>query len=311
MTAGLRGIVSQLLAATLTTGMVMVPRPVQAAALQDTEIERLYIEGQERYSGGDFSGAADSWTRLLEKLPEAQANKATRENVLLNITQAYLDAYNRSRRDDGSKDIENLRNGKGVLDKYYADYNRAYGDRAGVSQAVQEKSDELEQELRKAEEDAKAREAKAAGGDPTAPDPNATTPDPNATQQPTEKVIVLKPQNAGNGLIVGGAVVGVLGIGALAMGAVGAVRAPKAEEDFMNATTELEREEADFRGKQANQLTIAGFVLAPLLLGGAAAMLVIGIKQKQKANRELESGVTALAPAVGPNQAGFVLRGRF
>lgn len=307
MATSLRGIATRLLAATLTTAIVAAPRPVSAAAAQSTEIERLYIEGQERYSSGDFSGAADSWTRLLEKLPEAQANKATRENVLLNITQAYLDAYNRSRRDDGSKDIENLRSGKSVLDKYYADYNRAYGDRAGVSQAVQEKSDELEEELRKAEEDIKAREAKAAAGDPGAGDPAAGDPTGTPTDQPKEKVIVLAPQNAGNGLIVGGAVLGVLGIGALAMGIVGAVRAPKAEEDFTNATTDLEREEADFRGKQANQLTIAGFVLAPLLLGGAGAMIAIGIIRKQKAQR----AVGRVVPAIGPGFAGVSVQGRF
>lgn len=312
MATSLRGIATRLLAATLTTAIVAAPQPVSAAAAQSTEIERLYIEGQERYSNGDFSGAADSWTRLLEKLPEAQANKATRENVLLNITQAYLDAYNRSRRDDGSKDIENLRSGKGVLDKYYADYNRAYGDRAGVSQAVQEKSDELEEELRKAEDDLKAREAKAAGGtvtDPGTADP-AGGPAGTPTDQPKEKVIVLAPQNAGNGLIVGGAVLGVLGIGALAMGIVGAVRAPKAEEDYNEAVMngdEVAREQADFEGKQANQLTIAGFVLAPLLLGGAGAMIAIGVIKKQKAQRALGRVV----PTIGPRFAGVTVQGRF
>lgn len=307
MASSLRGIATRLLAATLTIAIGAAPTPVMASAAQTSEIERLYAEGQERYSNGDFAGAADSWTRLLEKLPEAQANKATRENVLLNITQAYLDAYNRSRGDDGSKDIENLRKGKTVLDQYYADYNRAYGDRAGVSQAVQEKSDELEQELRKAEEDLKAREAATAGGTDPGTDPGTEDPDGPPTDEPKEKVIVLAPQNAGNGLIVGGAVVGVLGIGALAMGIIGAVRAPKAEDDYNNATTELEREEADFRGRQANQLTIAGFVLAPLLLGGAAAMITIGVMKKQKANQP----VARITPSFGRNFAGLSLQGRF
>jgi hypothetical protein len=281
-----------------------------ATLVQDSEIERLYVEGQERYGNDDFAGAAESWSRLLEKLPEAQANKATRENVLLNITQAYLDAYNRSRKDDGTKDIEHLRKGKKVLEEYFAGYRKAYGDRAGVSAAVQEKSDELDEELRKAEEEAAASPG---GGDPTGPgttDPTTTDPTTTGPKDDGQKVIVLKPQSSGNGLIVGGAVVGFLGLGAIAMGITGAVRAPKAEEDYNNAETELEREEADFRGRQANQLTIAGFVLAPILLGGGAAMIYFGVKQKRKATAAASESV-ALTPVVGPRMTGLSLSGRF
>src|SRR5688572_25677361 len=219
MAIRLQGTVSRVLAAALAIAMVTAPQPVSAAG--PSEIERLYVEGQERYGSGDFAGAADSWTRLLENLPEAQANKATRENVLLNAVQACIDAYNRSRKEDGTKDIEHLRKGKAVLDKYYADYNRAYGDRAGVSQAVEEKTDDLDGELKKAEDEAAA----ASGTTPT--DTPTDTPTTTPTDQPPEKkVIVLEPQNAGNGLIVGGSVVGALGIGALVMGIIGAVRAP-------------------------------------------------------------------------------------
>ncbi len=289
------------LAATTTTAMV-----------QDSEVTRLFAEGQERYSNDDFAGAADSWSRLLEMLPEAQANKATRENVLLNITQAYLDAYNRSRKNDGSKDIEHLRSGKKVLETYFAGYRKAYGDRAGVSQAVQEKSDELEEELRKAEEELAAASA-------TTTDPDGGTKPPDGGTEPKkppegggQQVIVLKPQNTGNGLIVGGAVVGFLGLGALTMGIIGAVRAPKAEKDYKQAESDgdaLAQEEADFRGRQANKLTIAGFVLAPLLLGGGAAMIYFGVKQKKNAEHQ-EPAVT-VTPLMGPRFSGLGLSGRF
>jgi hypothetical protein len=297
-----RGIVPRVLAATLATAVIAAPLPAYAGP---SEIERLYVEGQDRYAADDFVGAADSWTRLLEKMPEAQSNKATRENVLLNVVQAYIDAYNRSRREDGSKDIEHLRKGKEVLDKYYADYNKAYGDRAAVSQAVQEKSDDLDAELRKAEEDIKAREAKADGGETETP----IVTDPTDPTPPPRPEVLLAPQGTGNGLIVGGSVVGVLGIGALAMGIIGAVRGPKAEDDFNNATTELERQEANFDGEQANKLTIAGFVLAPLLLGGGAAMLTLGIMRKQKANRQ--AARVGWTPSVSRTFTGITLQGRF
>lgn len=311
--------ISRILAATVAASLGSLSVPtfalanVTTAAVQDSEVTRLFAEGQERYANDDFAGAADSWSRLLELLPEAQANKATRENVLLNITQAHLDAYNRSRNDDGTKDIEHLRSGKKVLETYFAGYRKAYGDRAGVSQAVQEKSDELDEELREAEEKLAAANATPdPGGSGTTPPPdggNGTT-DPKLPPDGGQQVIVLKPQSTGNGLIVGGAVVGVLGVGALTMGIIGAVRAPKAEEDFNNATTALEREEADFRGKQANQLTIAGFVLAPLLMGGAAAMIYFGVKQKRESQHSAGKSVR-VTPSVGPRFSGLSLSGRF
>ena len=124
---------------------------------------------------------------------------------------------------------------------------------------------------------------------------------------------MLKPQSTGNGLIVGGAVVGFLGIGALTMGIIGAVRAPKAEEDYTQAQAEgdtVALEEADFRGKQANQLTIAGFVLAPLLLGGGAAMIYFGVKQKKESQHSAAKSVR-VTPSVGPRFSGLSLSGRF
>src|SRR5690606_2140650 len=115
-----QGLLGRVLAGTVALSFATAPLTAGAVA-PDSEVERLYVEGQDKYSEGDFAGAADAWTRLLDRLPEAQANRATRENVLLNVVQAHLDGYARARRDDGSKDIGHLRSGKAVLDAYFAD----------------------------------------------------------------------------------------------------------------------------------------------------------------------------------------------
>lgn len=276
-----------------------------------SEIERLYVSGQDKYGEGDFAGAADDWTILLSRLPEAQSNKATRENVLLNVLQAYLDAYNRTRGDDGKKDITHLEKGKSVLDTYYEDYNKAYGQGASVSAAVQEKGDELERELEKAREEAAAAAA-------TPPDDGTTPPDettpPGDTGPgdtgPSKEVIVLKPQSAGQGLIVGGSIVAALGLGAIGMLIGGGVLGNQAEEDFNAADDDAGRAEANTKGDTANALMIAGGVLAGVFLAGGGALIGLGIKKRRDADAAAATAVS-MTPSVGRGFAGLSLSGRF
>lgn len=281
----------------------------------ESEIGRLYVEGQDKYSAGDFSAAADAWTRLLQRLPEAQANKATRENVLLNILQAYLDAYNRTRLDDGTKDIEHLREGKKTLDQYYNDYRRAYGDRASVSVAVQEKGDELERLLEEAEKEVAAAAA-AAKGDPggdTPPPGGDTVTDTGTTTGPTKEVIVLKPQSAGSGLIVGGAIAGAVGVGMLGLGIAGGVLGPRSEEDFLAAEAagdDAAREEANDAGERANAMMISGLVVAAVGLGAGAALIVLGLKRRKESDDAAAKAI-GVAPVIGPRFSGVALSGRF
>lgn len=126
--------------------------PASALAVLPPEerqsIERLYIEGQDRYAEGDFVGAAERWTELLGALPENEANRATRESVLINIILAYLDAYRRVRTDAGERDIEHLHAAQRIVDDYLVQFRESYGDAVALSSAVQEKTDELAASLR-------------------------------------------------------------------------------------------------------------------------------------------------------------------
>lgn len=305
-----------------------IPATSHAAPTQG-QIEQLYNEGDTKNSAGDFKGAADAWGRLLVLLPEEQANLATRENLLLNILDAYLNAYLRMPGPDGKKDIEHLREGKTTFELYLKQYRAVYGSGRAISAAVQQKADELNAALAKAEDELK-------GGGATKPD---TTPDPkpdNGGTKPDQQPVVLQSENNGIGLIVGGSITAALGFGALGMLIAGAVGAPRAETDYELAQAEAtmlcpsfpntcsgisaqdqaridtlqnDLDDADRRGKTANALTIAGAVLTPVLLGAGAAMLAIGIK-RNRASHNSRSPVS-LSPALGRGFAGLSLSGRF
>ncbi|MCX4239287.1 hypothetical protein [Paraliomyxa miuraensis] len=301
-----RHLLPRLLAGTVALSLAMAPLSVQAAP-DSGEIERLYVEGQDKYGEGDFAGAAAAWTRLLDRLPEAQANRATRENVLLNVVQAHLDGYARARKDDGSKDIDHLRSGKTVLDDYFADFKAAYGDRAAVSAAVQEKADELERALADAEKELAAT-----------PDPGPTEPvgptEPK-TDKNTPSIIVLESENDGGGLIVGGAVtigIGVLsGVGLLVGGGIIANRA---EEDFLAATTEDERDDAEKSGKTGNALQITGAIVGPVIALAGVGLIVAGVMKRKKAKAARDEKLRetiGVTPAAGRGFGGLVIQGRF
>lgn len=309
----------RVLASSVALCFVSAPLTVLAAAAQDSEIERLYVEGQDKYAEGDFAGAADAWTRLLDRLPEAQANRATRENVLLNVVQAHLDGYARTRKDDGSKDIDHLRSGKAVLETYFTDFKKAYGDRAAVSAAVQEKADELDRTLTDAERDAAATPAVTPD-----PDPDPTDPNPgDGTKSPN--IIVLEAENDGGGLIVGGAVAAGLSLGGFGVLAAGAVIASRAEEDYLavecaspcgteeQEAAQTERDDAEKSGKTGNALTITGAIVGPVLLITGGVLIGLGIKRRKdaRAARDEKLRNISVTPTGGRGFGGLVVSGRF
>lgn len=316
------GVLSRVLACTVGLSFVSAPLQVEAAA-PDQEIERLYVEGQDKYAEGDFAGAADAWTRLLERLPEAQSNRATRENVLLNVVQAHLDGYARNRKGDGSKDIEMLRAGKSVLDTYFANFKKAYGDRAAVSTAVQEKADELERTLADAEKEAAAvpepqPEPDQGGGD--------KQPDQGGGGNDRPDVIVLESGNDGGGLIAGGAVAAGLSLGGFGVLAAGAFIAKRADQDFRavlcaepcgtdeKAAAEAERDAIEQRGRTGNALTITGAIVGPVLLITGGVLIGLGIKKRKDAkaarDEQLKRSLSFM-PAASRSFTGLVLSGRF
>lgn len=330
---GLARLASAALACTLAFGAA----PALAATAPDSnEIERLYNEGADRNSAKNYSGAAESWTELLVLLPEQSANQSTRENVLLNVLDAYMNAYSGMRKPDNTKDITYLRNAQRVLAQYLGAFQSAYGRGKGVSAQVQQKANELDELVKKAEE-----EARGSGTTTTPPEDDDGKGKDGGTKDdpPPPPPIQLPPENNGIGLIAGGAVLVGVGLGSLALVIVGGVNGPKWEKEFETKDAAIgnicgsmdedacamngsipdseqvpglveDRDYAAKKGKQANSLTIAGAVIAPIFVAGGAVMLAFGIKRNREAKAAARPSAR-FSPNVGRNYAGFVIQGRF
>lgn len=323
----------RVLSAILSFALLAAPLPAQAFALAPSaaEIERLYNEGDKKNSEGDFKGAAESWTRLLVLLPEEGANQATRENLLLNVLDAHINAYNRVVAPDGKKDIGNLQEGKKTYELYLTQYRAVYGSGRAISAAVQQKGDELDAALAKAEKEAAAATEPKTG--PTEPEtkPGEKPPiDPGPPVLPPER-------KKGLGLIIGGSITAAAGLGMFGMLIGGAVLAKNSEHDYevaqgdainlcgraepnytctgSNAENQPQYDaaigrlqKADDNGKKANTLEIAGGVVGAVLLGAGVAMLAIGAI---RFNKSKNAGAVSAAPAFAPGFAGLAIRARF
>ncbi len=319
-----RGWQRRLGAFAVVAALVGTSVPAQAFAPDAAEVERLYVQGQERKEAKDYKGAAESWTRLLKLLDESGENQAIRESVIINVLDSHLSAYNLLVDAEGTKDISHLRTGKQTLDQYYAEFTRVHGDRVAVSAAVQDSAARLEAALAEAE------------AKPDEPPPPEVADDPDAgTVKPTTTTSDVPPPRSGPadsglGLIIGGAGLGVLGIGAIIMIPVGSALGKTAEDDFNDAqeakqeaeaandTTlvgiaEGDIDDAETAGARANAVLITGAVLAPLLIGGSVALIVLGVRKRNRSRQASVRSIDTLtaAPAIGPKFSGFSLSGRF
>lgn len=287
-----------------------------------SEIERLYKEGTDRAANKDYKGAVEKWKLLMRKLPESGANQATRENVLLNILEASMNAYDGNRKPDGSKDIAYLADGRKEFERYVEDYSATFGPERALGAAVREQADKLDAMIKVAEED-----AKRTGGTDTGPEPKTTGPDePKAIDKPPPPV-VLPPQQNGVGFIAGGAVLIALGLGAVGMAIAGGVGSQRAEDDYNDTQKDKNTEcsanpmsaacdrlqgdldNLDARGRRNNAIAVSGGVLAGVLTGAGIALLVIGIKRNREAKRVANGA--SLLPSFGRGTAGLVFTTRF
>jgi hypothetical protein len=136
------------LLATIAGPQVTIAAP---EASEPSDVEALYIEGKDKYDAGDYVGAAQVWTRLLDGLPESHGSANIRENVLLNVLEAYASAFERVRDDQGHRDIEHLYAAKRVADAWIAQRIAAHGEAVVVPPVVQERISVLDRRIEDAE----------------------------------------------------------------------------------------------------------------------------------------------------------------
>lgn len=296
-----------------------VPSIALAAPSQE-EIGRMYGEGQEYMEQKEYKRAADVFSRLLNLIEESADNKAIRESLILNILDAHMQAYEGIVDANGKRDIDQLTQGKSTLQDYYKDFQAVHGDSVAVIAEIQTTATKLDQML----EEAKREAAKPAVEEEIKPE------EKTEEDKPPETVIIRQGSSAdGLGLIIGGVGLGVLGVGAAIMIPVGSALGKTAETNYNDAQQALvdangdpglealangDIKEANEDGERANAVLISGAVLAPLLLGGAAALIVIGVKKRRAANSQAAlrpAETLTAAPSFGRNYSGFSLSGRF
>ena len=259
-----------------------------------------YSQAQELLEGGDYVGAAEIWEEMLAQTPESEATGSGREAMICNAIDARIEAYGRQVTAQGEKEPLHLVEGQIALRRYLRAHAGAYGESKAVSAPVQERANTLAVAM--------------AGAQPErVPAPVAGAYDPTDLAPAAPRPVPPPPRN-GSGLLVGGIGLGVLGLAVgLTMIPLGAALGRNAENIYTvstlnaaSATYEPQRTlyladaaEARRAGRTSNRVAIAGGVLSPLMLGGAAVMIVYGL-QRQRATSRVQHG-----PRLSPDYAGY------
>ncbi|MEM6293859.1 MAG: hypothetical protein AAGA54_21465 [Myxococcota bacterium] len=274
------------------------------------DVDARYAQGQQQLEAGDVAGAAKTWEGLLEDVPESAETTGLREALVINAIDARLAAYERQVTETGEQEPLHLYAAKVTVRRYFRAHNAAHGQTRAVGAVVRERAAALDDALTDAEPPPRP------AGPPSAStyfDPvPASAPRPPAPSGPN-----------GNGLLVGGIGVGVLGLATgltmIPLGAalgrnaeniytVSTINAFNADSDSQRAIAEADAADAERAGRTANRVAIAGAVISPLLLGGAAAMIVVGLQRRRQAyyGERIQH-----APALSPDYAGWTTTIRF
>ncbi len=146
------------LACALTLPVVSLPDPAGATEPAETagsdedtraEAERLYNEGRARYETLDYTGAIELWTQAYSMVPESDEGRAIRAALVYNIAQAQEKAF------DVDHDVVHLRQAKGLLERYLADFEALYEstpENKAEADKVRTRIDELTERIERASE---------------------------------------------------------------------------------------------------------------------------------------------------------------
>ncbi|MBV1857101.1 MAG: hypothetical protein KUG77_01725 [Nannocystaceae bacterium] len=285
----------------------LLAQPASATPPSELAADR-YTQAQELLENDDYVGAAEIWESLLTQTPESEATNSGREAMVCNAIDARIEAYGRQVNAAGEKEPSHLVEGQIVLRRYLRAHAAAYGESKAVSAPVQERAATLAVAMA----DAQPERALA----PTATVYERTDLAPASRTPPGAP-----PARDGSGLLVGGIGLGVLGLAAgLTMIPLGAALGRNAENIYTvatlnagTATSEPQRAlyladaaEARRAGRTSNRVAIAGGVLSPLMLGGAAVMIVYGLQRQNAARPRVQHG-----PRLSPDYAGYGATLRF
>jgi hypothetical protein len=297
----LRSQATRALAIALT--LAMVAEPLTAAAMgpagptfgdgDRNEARTLTEQGQAAFDAGDYSGAASSWRRILDVLPESSVNRAERENALLITLEAYKHGYRQAKAVNGratQSDVAALRQGLTLCRDYAEEVTRVHGQQATVGASVFESRAEIEAML-----------AEAGAGEAD-PGPPVFTP----VEGPQLERSMVSRGPTGTALIAIGATTIVIGLAMIPLIVIGAKERKEADRELDAAEEAMDgpaTAAAEDHRRSANAMLISGSVLTGVLTAGGATMLGIGIRRRVR--------YMAVAPSIGPAYVGIGVRGRF
>jgi hypothetical protein len=269
---------------------VAVPSRVGAAP-EDPAVEQaqeLFQEGDLRYQASNYLESVALFEKAYAKAAEIE-DDVQRATVMTALLYNLAQAHNRAFDVDG--DTSHLRQAKDLVAKYLgAEITSEERNRA------ERLRDEVEAKLAETEAEARATEKSEPTPAPQEPPVVQQQPPPVQDTAPAKKP-------GRNGLVIGGIVLSSLSAIGLGLMAVGLVQGSKAEDEYYAGPDREARDDADRRGRAANNIALAGAVAASVLLGTGLLLIILGKRKR--------AGKTALAPAVGPGAAALTLRGRF
>ncbi|MGH1345339.1 MAG: hypothetical protein ACRBN8_27500 [Nannocystales bacterium] len=280
----------------------LLAQSAQAAPPTQLPAAERYSQAQELLENGDHVGAAEIWESLLAQTPESEATATGREAMICNAIDARIEAYGRQINAEGEKEPLHLVEAQIALRRYLRAHAAAYGESKAVTAPVQERASTLAVAMDGAQPESTPAPASLSY------DATALPPSPRVHTQPVST-------HNGSGLLVGGIGLGVLGLAVgLTMIPLGAALGRNAENIYTvstlnaaNTTSEPQRTlyladaaEARRAGRTSNRVAIAGGVLSPLMLGGAAVMIVYGLQRQRAADPRLRHG-----PRLSPDYAGY------
>ncbi len=297
------------LATSVPQSTMAAPSSLHAQAFAPDDVETRYEHGQRQLEAGDVAGAAKTWESLLEDVPASGETASLREALVINAIDARMQAYARQVTETGEQEPLHLYAAKVTVRRYYRAHTAAHGETRAIGAVVRERAAALDEALAAAEPPPRRSAPPSTSNDVETPPPvgpRTSPPGPN-----------------GNGLLVGGIGIGVLGLATgltmIPLGAalgrnaeniytVSTINAFNADSDSQRTIAEADAADAERAGRTANRVAIAGAVLSPLLLGGAAAMIVLGLQRRREAfyGERIQH-----APALSPHYAGWTTRVRF
>lgn len=226
----------------------------------------LTAEAKLRYTNSDYRESIELFKEALSwaaRIEDDQARPAIEAQLRYNLARAHAAAFQVHR------DPADLRTAIDLLEKYRRDAKDPK-DKREVEQLLAKARRELEEYERNQDLDS----ASGQGAD--------TKPISAADQRPGRGL-----ELAGYGTIGGGVVLGAVLIG------VGASRSSGASDDWLEAETGGQLDDARARGQQGDTMMVVGGVVGGALAVGGAVMVVVRKRKQRSGELSLRPGFTA------------------